>query len=261
MLPFQIVAHRGVPGAAPANTLPAFARAVELGADAVELDVRLTRDGVPVVSHYIYLDDTTSGAGPLFAYSAAELEEIEVRGPADGAGAPIPTLAAVLEAFAGRIGLEIELKGPEPEAAACVGALLAGYRPIWDTLEITSYEPALLQAIRQTCPGVAVDLLFPRSEPWMRPDAVAYLALHRARLAGARAVHLQPSQLTPDVVRTIRAGGVEIHAWDANDLPALETILELGIPRICTDRFLPALHFRTQQAIGSRAPGPTAEPR
>ena len=102
---------------------------------------------------------------------------------------------------------------------------------------MTSYEPALLLSIQRLCPGLATDLLFPRSEPWMKLDVVAYQALHMARLARARAVHLHPAQLSPEVVSAINRRGIQIHAWDVNDEPALRLVAGLGIPRICTDRF------------------------
>ena len=76
MSPFEIVAHRGVPSAeTPENTIPAFQKAIELGADAVELDVRLTADGVPVLYHYFYLEEATSLSGPVFAYTLEQLRE------------------------------------------------------------------------------------------------------------------------------------------------------------------------------------------
>ena len=78
----------------------------------------------------------------------------------------------------------------------------------------------------------------------MGRDVVAYTALHKARLAGARAVHLHPTQLTPAVVATVRAGGVEIHMWDANDPAALQTAVDLAIPQVCTDWFQQAVAFR-----------------
>jgi glycerophosphoryl diester phosphodiesterase len=161
------VAHRGATGTAPENTLAAFWRAFELGADAVELDVRLSRDAVPVVYHYAYLDAATTGHGPIWERSLAELRELRVGGPE---GACIPTLSEVLEALAGRLVLEIELKGPEPETVEVVGRLLDGFRPAWEALEVTSYEALLLKAFRQRCPGVRTALLVPRSEPsvgWM----------------------------------------------------------------------------------------------
>ncbi|MFH1927683.1 MAG: glycerophosphodiester phosphodiesterase family protein, partial [Chloroflexota bacterium] len=71
-----------------------------------------------------------------------------------------------------------------------------------------------------------------------------YASAHRARLAGARAVHLHPSQLSPEVVSTVRSHGVDIHAWDVNDEESLNRIVKLGIPRICTDELQRALDFR-----------------
>ncbi len=66
---FEIVAHRGITAEEPENTLPAFQRAIELGADAIELDVRLTSDRVPVVYHYYYLHLKTSAYGAIFEYT------------------------------------------------------------------------------------------------------------------------------------------------------------------------------------------------
>lgn len=72
---FEIVAHRGCPDTAPENTIPAFLRAVEFGADAVELDVRLTSDGVMVVYHYFYLDKITDLTGPIFTRTWQEIRQ------------------------------------------------------------------------------------------------------------------------------------------------------------------------------------------
>ncbi len=246
MTPFTITAHRGVCDRAPENTLPAFERAIELGADAVELDVRLTADRVPVVYHYFYLDGRTSHLGPIFNYSFAEVCEIQVFNPGgeDGCIYRISTLADVLEAIAGKTGLEIEVKGPEPESATLIGQVLRAFHRHWESMEVTSYEPLMLHGIQTCCPGLATDLLFPRSEPWMKQDVTTYTALHRSKLARARAVHLHPSQLTSEVVETVRDAGLEIHAWDVNDQPSLQQMAILGIPVICTDRFEQANRFR-----------------
>ena len=136
MASFEIVAHRGIPSDAPENTLASFERAVELGADAVELDVRLTADGVPVVFHYYYLDEVTSACGPIFDYTLDRLREVQVYCKADPAAAPghISTLQEVLEQLAGRIGLEIEVKGPEPEAPEAIAGILRQFRPDWERL-------------------------------------------------------------------------------------------------------------------------------
>ncbi len=246
MKPFEIVAHRGIPTEAPENTLASFERAVALGADAIELDVRLTADHIPVVYHYFYLQETTSASGPVFDFTFEQLREIKVfcqYDPSIPAGR-IPTLGEVLESLCGRIGLEIEIKGPEPEAPKIIGGLLNDHRRIWDTIEVTSYQPALLLAIQKFCPGIAADLLYPRSESWMGLDVVTYEAIHLARTAHARAVHLHPTQVTARIVETARQQGIEVHAWDVNDEKALKIVTNCGIPRLCTDNFKQARAFR-----------------
>jgi len=250
MIEFEIVAHRGVPTQAPENTVASFQRALDLGADAIELDVRLTADRVPVVYHYFQLEENTSARGAIFDFSFEQLQQVRVfpKHNLGGTDSRISSLIEILEIFAGKIGLEIEIKGPEAEAPEIIGEILLSYQSGWDRMEITSYEPALLLAIQRICPGIPADLLFPRSQNWMTPEVVQYLALHTARLAGARAVHLHPSQLSADTVASIQRQGIDIHAWDVNDEQSLELIASLEIPRICTDHFTQALDFRNRLA-------------
>lgn len=246
MKPFAIIAHRGVPTEAPENTIASFQRAVELGADAIELDVRLTADHVPVVYHYYYLDVTTTASGPLFDCTLAQLRYVEVLSHAQSALASgrISTLHDILEQFGGRIGLEIEIKGPEPESVSAVSEVLRRFRPLWDSIEVTSYEAAILLGVQDRCPGIATDWLAPRTESWMRADAVAYRALHGARLARARAAHLHITDLAAEIVAAIRRGGIAVHAWGVNDDVALANSAAWEIPRICTDDLQQALAFR-----------------
>lgn len=247
---FEIVAHRGVATAYPENTIPAFQRAIELGADAVELDVRLTKDKIPVVFHYYYLDKITSLPGPIFNYTYQQLSQARFLNSPKGMDSPkIPTLAEVLESTGGKVGLEIEIKGPEPESAIVIGEVLRIFKNLWETIEVTSYEIALLLNVREQCPGMATDLLYPRSEPWMSQGVIGYEALHKARLAQARAIHLHPSQLSDEVVGLIREAGIEIHAWDVNDESALQTIVEYNIPKVCTDQFELIASFRNRMSV------------
>jgi len=246
MSTFEIVAHRGVPNDYPENTLVSFERAIELGADAVELDVRLTKDKIPVVYHYYYLDKVTSLSGPIFAFTYEQLKSAQYTESAkkDADNYRISTFEDVLERLAGRIGLEIEIKGPEPESVAILGSLMNRWKHLWDTVEMTSYEPMLLDRIKQVCPGIITDLLLPKSEPWMGLDVVAYSAVQRGKLAGARAVHLHPTQLTSGIVQNIRHQGLEVHAWDVNDLDSLQLVSSLRIPKFSTDNLQQALDFR-----------------
>jgi glycerophosphoryl diester phosphodiesterase len=245
----QIVAHRGVSIEAPENTVASFQRALDLGADAVELDVRLTADHVPVVYHYFYLEETSSTEGAIFDFTWDKLRKVDIRSKNYPGAKPgkIPALAEILDTFGGKLGLEIELKGPEPEAAVIVGDILNGFKSCWNTIEVTSYEPALLLAIQGRCPELATDLLYPPSPEWMKPDVMLYEAMHRCRLARARAVHLQPGQLSETVVATLRGNGIEVHAWDVNEEQDFEMVRRLDVHRMCTDRFPEAHAFRLRQ--------------
>ncbi len=249
---FEIVAHRGIPVETAENTLAAFQRAIDLGADAVELDVRLTSDSIPVIYHYYYLEEITSAGGPIFAFTREQLKgaRVSCRNTTGAEVGSIPTLREALEAFAGRIGLEIEIKGPEPEAPQIIGGILRDFKSLWDTMEITSYQPALLLAFQSICPGIQADLLYPRSPRWMRSDVMLYEAVHLSRLAHARAVHLHPSQLSWEAISILHDGGFEVHAWDVNDEESLAQAWQFGISRLCTDDFAQALTFRNELLKG-----------
>lgn len=242
----QIIAHRGMTDTAEENTLAAFERAVEAGADGVEFDVRLTADRVPVVYHYYYLDGHTSASGPIFDLTSEQLRDVEVHSADGDPSEPgrIRTLEEVLYALAGRTGLQIDMKGPEAEAPQAIGAALAAHKATWDSIEVTSYDPALLLTLQAVCPGLTTDLLLPLPPSWMGLDVFRYEAIQYGRLSHARAVHIHPTLLSEEMMTAVRAGGLEVHSWDVNDPGALETVFRLGIPRFDTDRVEAALKFR-----------------
>jgi glycerophosphoryl diester phosphodiesterase len=122
---FEIVAHRGAPEQALENTLPVFLHALELGADAVELDVRLTADQVPVIFHYFYLDQLSSHDRPIFRSTWDDLRKLQLaRAETPELTGSISSLEEVLDVLGGRIGLEVEIKGPEPESIHLIAACL-----------------------------------------------------------------------------------------------------------------------------------------
>ena len=99
-----IFAHRGASAHAPENTLSAFELAREQGADAIELDVKLSADGIPMVFHDPTLDRTTNGSGTLADCDLAALQKLDA-----GAGQHIPTLAQVFDAVGNDLYINIEL--------------------------------------------------------------------------------------------------------------------------------------------------------
>ena len=147
-----VIAHRGASGTAPENTLAAFRRAVACGADMVELDVQLTRDGEVVVVHDFTLDRTTDGTGAVGASSLAEIRRLDAGAWFAPAflGEAVPTLGEVL----GAIGLpvNVELKpvgdqGLEAETLAVVRAAGALGRVVF-----SSFDPGALERLRALTP-------------------------------------------------------------------------------------------------------------
>ena len=129
------IAHRGASAEAPENTLAAFRRALALGADGIELDVQVTRDGVPMVFHDTTLARLTGRPGRIAQFTRRELREFQVRGEA------IPALTEVLALTRDRCVVEVELKPGTPVApvVAAIRRARAG-----DAVVLASFEPELV---------------------------------------------------------------------------------------------------------------------
>lgn len=138
----EYIAHRGAAFDAPENSLAAFARAIDEGADRIELDVQITRDGVPIVCHD---GDTARVGNRTVEIEFATLDE--VRNVELENGEPIPTLEEVCELAAGRIALDVELKATSPDVAQGVLDILHHHGLLADAL-ITSFDPQVLRTMR-----------------------------------------------------------------------------------------------------------------
>src|SRR5579862_4654549 len=138
-----VIAHRGASSEAPENTLRAFTRALELGVDGIELDVQVTRDGVPVVFHDFTLTRLTGTRGRLADRTWAELQKLRV------GGEPIPTLADALSLTRGRCILQIEIKKGAP-----VAPVLAAIRKTASTKDVilASFDSDILREAAALAP-------------------------------------------------------------------------------------------------------------
>jgi glycerophosphoryl diester phosphodiesterase len=155
--PFEIIAHRGGPHYAPENTMAAFSNAIAQGANRLEFDVQMTKDGQLVVIHDETLDRTTTGAGPVGAATLAEIKALDA-----GQGEKVPTFEEVV-ALAKTAGIAIfpEAKSAHlyPGIEAKMLAVLdqAGYL---DHAVIQSFEAASLTTFRQLNPQVKLCALY-----------------------------------------------------------------------------------------------------
>jgi glycerophosphoryl diester phosphodiesterase len=220
----ELIAHRGAKLERPENTLPAFRRALELGADGIELDVHATRDGVVVVHHDDVPRVQAPAAGgalrPIAQLSAEQLERLEV---APGVG--IPTLRSVFQLVGTRAAVYVEIKGRAIERAVvdCVRAAVAEFGA---RAAVHSFDHAAVARVHALAPELATGLLFD-SYP-ARPGAAI-------RDAGARDCWPRWDLVDQALVGGARAGGARVVAWTVNSARAARALVELGIDAICTD--------------------------
>lgn len=221
-----IIGHRGAPADHPENTLPGFRRAAALGVDGVELDVRVTSDGVAVVFHDASLRRLTSAPGRLAATPWAELRQRRVRGTA-----PIPRLAEVLRFARGRHVVQIEVK-PGVPVAPVVGAIRsagAGNHVI-----LASFSTTILRAAARLAPGVPRMLIVGGRPPG--PDALA----RRLASLGARGISIDHRLVRGrSWVRHFQARGASVWCWTVNDAARARALARLGVDALLTDN--PAL--------------------
>ncbi|HEU4563340.1 MAG TPA: glycerophosphodiester phosphodiesterase [Gemmatimonadaceae bacterium] len=242
-----VVAHRGASGYAPENTIPAFELGVAQGADALELDVHLTADDVPIVIHDPRLERTTDLTGAVAELALRRVREADAGArftpdgggtfPYRGRGVRVPTLDEVLAAFTG-LPIVIEVKSVRAQAAAM--------RVILD-------HGAQGRCIVASAEGAAVRLF--RAPGWVTGACSSEIARLRFALPGfgARSVPYQaifapPSSrgvpvLTRGFVRAARRLGVPVHAWTVNDAEGARELWARGVSGIITnypDRILAA---------------------
>jgi glycerophosphoryl diester phosphodiesterase len=238
-----VFAHRGGAALAPENTLAAFDCGLALGADGLELDVRLSRDGVAVVHHDPNLDRTTDASGPVGARTAAELARVdagarfESRGasPFRGQGIGVPTLAEVLARYP-RARIIVELKeDTEALARAVVGDVQrAG---AGDRASLGSFGSRTIAAVRRLAPELAtsatraeVRLALYRSRvrwPVVRPR---YHALQVPERSGGTTI------VTPRFVADAARAGVLVQVWTVDDPSDMRRLIDWGVMGIITDR-------------------------
>lgn len=186
----RIIGHRGAAGYAPENTLEGIHTAADMGVDWVELDVKLTKDGVPVIFHDDTLDRTTNGSGPVAMATYEDLLQLEA-GSWFGdsfAGIKIPTLEEAVDVLLARgLGLNLEIKpcpGREKETAEVALDVLS---QIWD-----DHERLLISSFQHVCLEVALDMaedwhrgfLLPEEWPENWADLADYLKVSSINLNG-----------------------------------------------------------------------------
>jgi len=210
------IGHRGAAGLEPENTLRSFRRAAAEGADALELDLRVTRDGHLVVLHDPTVERTTNGTGRLNELTLTEVQRLDA-----GLGERVPAFVEVLDATT--LPIHAELK--EVEAAELLaGAIFEGGAGRVTTI---SFLPEALRRMKRALPDQPVGLVLFGAPP----DAA-----ERALSLGADIVSLEADHLDAEVVERCRRVGLEVTTWTVNETGQMRRVMELGVDGIATDR-------------------------
>ena len=219
------IAHRGASHKFPENTLQAFAAAIQAGADMCELDVQLSRDGIPIVIHDDTVDRTTDGHGAAAALTLAEIKRLDagIRFGPGFAGARVPTLEEVLIEVAGRCRLNVELKGPGTSLEVC--RLLRQYGQL-ETSIVSSFDWAALQEARSFESAIALGVLADRA-----PDTM----LDAARGLDAFSVHPRWNLLTQTLSNSAHRSGLQVLVWTVDDPARMKRMIALGADGIMTN--------------------------
>ena len=232
----EVIAHRGTPRERPENTIPSFLRALEHGADAIELDVHGTSDGIVVVHHDPVPRATSSrpelAGRPIARLTAAELATFQVAvvpppvaastGKANpDPGIAIPPLDAVLEAVGDRATVYVEIK-----ARAIEEAVVACIRRSRTQCAVHCFDHRVAMRIGQLAPDLPTGVL------------IAAYVLDPVRIlgeAGARDYWLEWSFIDAELVRRVHDAGGRVVAWTVNGHADAAALAELGVDGLCSD--------------------------
>jgi glycerophosphoryl diester phosphodiesterase len=236
----KIIAHRGGGKLAPENTLAGLRCGFDHGLRAVEFDVMLARDSIPVVLHDPQLGRTVKGSGNVSDYTSGALARMDAGSwfGAEFAQETVPLLTQFIAyCQAHRIWMNIEIK-PAPGFEAATGQVIAELvlsifaEPIaaGDVARVpllASFCPVALAEVQRVAPGL------PRA--WL----VEHIPVDwhaQARALGIVALHVNHRHVTPDLVRSVHRAGLGIFCYTVNDPGRARQLLDWGVDAFCTDR-------------------------
>jgi glycerophosphoryl diester phosphodiesterase len=233
-----VVAHRGASVTHPENTIEAFIAAIEAGADYVELDARLTSDGVAVVLHDFDVSRTTNGSGFVHQLSLAEVKRLDASG-GRGNAAEVPTLKEALGALSGRAGVNVEIKNlpGEPafdsprEAAAEEAVRLLDETGFSGPVLVSSFNWLSIERVRALDAGIQTGFL---TSAVVDPRA----ALVYVRSRGHGYVLPQSPALLQaggGFVEDAHRDGIRVGTWTVDDPETIEQLFAMGADAVATN--------------------------
>ncbi len=228
----QVIAHRGASAYRPENTVPAYALAVAQGADMIEIDLHLSRDGEVVIAHDADLAHF-GRAGEIGALTSAEIAELDAAHAFEAWSQPerVPTLGEVLDGFGAQIPFNLELKwsearGDYPGLEARVLEAVEARGLLAQTL-FSSFHDSILQRLRAKAPGARLAVL---GHPRLAGDLVG-----RAARVGAEAVNPHFLMVDEGLVTRSHDAGLAVYVYTVNDVELMKRMITFDTDGLFTN--------------------------
>jgi glycerophosphoryl diester phosphodiesterase len=224
-----VISHAACKGHAPENTLAGIRAALDLGSDAVEIDVHLTADGIPVLLHDDLVERTTDGVGDVRHMTLASVQGLDAGARSfDGlfSGERVPALESVLDLTRGRALLVIEIKQRDIEQAVVDLVRRLGAA---DDVMVWSFHPAVVAKVRELAPEIPCGQLWSDRDP----DPVRMCAV--ALAGNAQAVCPNYTFVTEALVRRALLHGLSVFTWTPDDPREIERLIRLGVDGVCSN--------------------------
>lgn len=234
----KVIAHRGYSEKYPENTLSAFRAALELGSDAVELDVHLTQDGELIVHHDYYLGSPDNGEGLIFKKDMSYIKTLSI---ADNE--KIPTLQDVFETLGRGTQYELELKGYTMQFLDKIIALVK-QNNLSDMIEFTSPVSYVLSRLKFLEPTFKTGIFVATFPEWMGAELGRTLAVNNALFGGADVLHCPISIIDKELINLAQKHHLKVHAADCNTEEDLKKAFALNVDQLSTDKLELALSIR-----------------
>lgn len=237
-----ILAHRGASGYYPENTMTAFRKAIEMGADGFELDVHLTKDGKMVVIHDEKVDRTSYHRGYVKDYTLAQLKDMNFNRKRNYRGKEhISTLEEVLDLLKPTdLTLNIELKTNVFEYPGIEEKVLAAVkeRKMEDRIIYSSFNHDTIARVRKLDPQARVGFLFDENWPGSVEDF---------KRIGGEALHPDKSFVKqPEFMKAVEEVGADINTWTVNKEKTMEEFMKMNLHCIITNYPDKAVNIREQ---------------
>ncbi len=225
-----IIGHRGAMGYAPENTLASFEKALQLGADIIELDVHLTKDGELVVMHDPTVDRTTTGRGWIRDLTLREVRKLDagVRYDPRFAGQKVPVLDEVLHWARGKARLLIEIKNGPVYYEGIEERVAADIRlhDMVESCEVISFDHQSVKLLKTLSPDIRAGVLY----ACLPVDPVSL-----ARASDAQILMPNWAYATPGVVDAAHRAGLAVYVWTVNQPDEMACVAGLHVDAIGTN--------------------------